>query len=465
MSFVSPEFALLALIFFPVYWALHRHRSLQLGFLTVSGYALYATWSVQFACILLIFSVYVWLAGRWLHASTTHRPRKLWFIVSVLVSLVLLLASKYYEFVRQLLTDLMLNIGLQVFLPVIDLVAPAGISFFTFQAVTYLVWQYESQAPRASFLHLLLFLSFWPTLFAGPIMRARDFFAQLSGTQVGLPSQTPRAVYYLLLGLFQKMVLASWLASTFVDEAFKYPEAQTLISSFSAIVGYSLQIFLDFAGYTLIVTGLALLLGFSLPINFRQPYLARNLQDFWRRWHISLSTFIRDYVYIPLGGNRHGFLQTQINILLAMVISGLWHGANSTFIIWGTLHGLGVVGVNLYDKAFGKDMPVASSRILTLAYVGLAWVFFRADTNEVALQLLAGLTRSVGNLDPQHGLLGVFILSFFFLSARAERIEQACLQQLTELKWIPLTLLVSSLGFMTILLGPSGVPSFIYYRF
>ena len=205
------------------------------------------------------------------------------------------------------------------------------------------------------------------------------------------------------------MVLASWLASTFVDEAFKYPEAQTLISSFSAIAGYSLQIFLDFAGYTLIVTGLALLLGFSLPINFRQPYLARNLQDFWRRWHISLSTFIRDYVYIPLGGNRHG--------------------------------------------------------LLTLAYVGLAWVFFRADTNEVALQLLAGLTRSVGNLDPQHGLLAVFILSFFFLSARAERIEQACLQQLTELKWIPLTLLVSSLGFMTILLGPSGVPSFIYYRF
>ncbi len=467
MSFVSPEFALIALIFFPIYWSLSRHRSIQLGFLTISGYALYATWSVQFACILLVFSTYIWLAGHWVQSCKTTPGRKLWFSISVLVSLTLLLTSKYYEFVRQTLAALMPNLGLQALLPIIDIVAPAGISFFTFQAVTYLVWQYETKPPRTSFVHLLLFLSFWPTLFAGPIMRAGDFFAQLGGTEVGLPRQTHKAIYYILLGLFQKMVFASWLAGTFVDEAFKYPDAQTFVTSLAAIAGYSLQIFLDFAGYTLIVTGLALMLGFSLPINFKQPYLAINLQEFWRHWHISLSSFIRDYIYIPLGGNRKGFVHTQFNILLAMVISGLWHGANSTFIVWGTLHGLGVVFINLYDKALGKDqaMPVIMARIFTLSYVALAWVFFRADNNEAALQLLAGLANGLGKTEFQHGLLAAFIIIFFLLSAQAQRIEQACVQRLTELRWVALTLLVSALAFVAIVLGPSGVPGFIYYRF
>ena len=298
-------------------------------------------------------------------------------------------------------------------------------------------------------------------------MRARDFFAQLGGAEVGLPRQTHKAIYYILLGLFQKMVFASWLASTFVDEAFKYPDAQTFVTSLAAIAGYSLQIFLDFAGYTLIVTGLALMLGFNLPINFKQPYLAINLQEFWRHWHISLSSFIRDYIYIPLGGNRKGFAHTQFNILLAMVVSGLWHGANSTFIVWGTLHGLGVVFVNLYDKALGKDqaMPVVIARIFTLSYVALAWVFFRADNNESALQLLAGLTNDLGKPEFQHGLLAAFTIIFFLLSAQAQRIEQACVQRLTELGWVALTLLVSALAFVAIVLGPSGVPGFIYYRF
>lgn len=467
MSFVSPEFALIALIFFPAYWSLSRHRSIQLGFLTVSGYALYATWSVQFACILLVFSAYIWLAGYWVQSCTTNSSRKLWFAISVLVSLVLLLTSKYYEFVRQMLGALMPNMGLQALLPVIDIVAPAGISFFTFQAVTYLVWQYESKPPRTPFIHLLLFLSFWPTLFAGPIMRAREFFEQLDSPKIGLPLQTQKAIYYILLGLFQKMVFASWLAGTFVDEAFKYPDAQSFVTSLAAIVGYSLQIFLDFAGYTLIVTGLALLLGFTLPVNFKQPYLAINLQEFWRHWHMSLSSFIRDYIYIPLGGNRHGFSRTQFNILVAMVISGLWHGANSTFVIWGTLHGLGVVFVNLYDKALGKDhaMPVAIARLFTLSYIALAWVFFRADNNESALQLLAALANGLGKPELQHALLAVFIVIFFYLSARAQRIEQACVQRLTALHWISLTFLVSALSFVAILLGPSGVPGFIYYRF
>jgi hypothetical protein len=182
---------------------------------------------------------------------------------------------------------------------------------------------------------------------------------------------------------------------------------------------------------------------------------------------MSLSSFIRDYIYIPLGGNRKGLSRTQFNILVAMVISGLWHGANSTFIVWGTLHGLGVVLVNLYDKALGKDqaMPVAVARFLTLSYIALAWVFFRADNNEAALQLLAALANGLGTPELQHVLLAVFIAIFFYLSARAQRIEQACVQRLSALNWLSMTFLVSVLAFIAILLGPSGVPGFIYYRF
>jgi hypothetical protein len=184
-------------------------------------------------------------------------------------------------------------------------------------------------------------------LFAGPIWRAEHFFAQTDrqrpARRVGSPRQGWLALYLIVLGLVQKVVLASWLSAQVVDPVYKSPDQFASVSLGAAMLGYSLQIFLDFAGYTLIVTGLALLLGYRLPVNFRQPYLARNLSDFWTRWHVSLSSFIRDYIYIHLGGNLLGWGRTQLNVLSGMLISGLWHGANWTFVVWGLLHGLGVV--------------------------------------------------------------------------------------------------------------------------
>ena len=192
----------------------------------------------------------------------------------------MLLYFKYYEFLRQALSDMLQNFGLHAFLPVLDILAPIGISFFVFQAVTFLVWQAQAQSRTASVAEVLLYLGFWPTHFAGPIFRADDFFRQLDGAAVGAPIQVERAIYIILLGLAQKLVFANWLEGTFVADAFKYPDTQTAISSVAAVLGYSLQIFFDFSGYTLIVTGLGLLLGFELPLNFRQPYLATSLRDF-----------------------------------------------------------------------------------------------------------------------------------------------------------------------------------------
>ena len=465
MSFVSPEFAFAALLFFPLYWSLASKRNWQMLFLTVAGYCFYATWSLQFAWILLIFSSYVWLAGRWISSSAKYARNKYLFSIILLLTLALLLYTKYYEFTRAEITTALAHMGLHVMLPMIDIVAPAGISFFTFQAISYLAWQYKSQPPRTSFIHLLLFLSFWPTLFSGPIFRAQDFFTQLAGSQVGRPKQTDLAIYLILLGLLEKMVFSSWLGSTFVDDAFKYPDVQNFTTGLAAILGYSLQIFMDFAGYTLIVTGLGLLLGFTLPINFKQPYLAINLQDFWRRWHISLSTFIRDYVYIPLGGNRQGYTRTQINIFIAMVLSGLWHGANTTFLIWGVLHGLGVIAVNLYDSLFGKSMPSWLSRILTLLYVGLAWVFFRANSNEGALELLRALGSGWGQVTANQVYLLLFTAVFFVCSHYAAAIQETMTSHIRNCSFKRLTTEVSVAICLIILLGPSGVPGFIYYRF
>jgi alginate O-acetyltransferase complex protein AlgI len=467
MSFVSIEFALAALLFFPLYWGLRAHRRAQMFFLAASGYALYFTWSLDVVKMLFLFSVGVWLFGMWINAGAGDRKPRLRIALAVLFAVTVLLFYKYYEFIRQFSSDALEGLGMHSFLPVVDVVAPVGISFFTFQAVSYLVWQGQGQSGsrNVSLVGVMLYLGFWPTHFAGPIFRAEEFFRQLEGDAIGAPLKVQRAIYIILLGLAQKMVFANWLDSTFVEEAFKYPDMQNGVSTLAAVLGYSLQIFLDFSGYTLIVTGLGLLLGFELPLNFRQPYMAFSLKDFWGRWHISLSSFIRDYIYFPLGGNRKGFFRAQMNTLAAMMISGLWHGANYTFLIWGALHGLGVVFQNIFRKLFSAELPGVFSHMLTLAYVGLAWVFFRSDSLDSALQLLAGLGRGFGHVTVQHACLLLFALVFFLCSRRSDDIEQGMLGLIERHRGWRLASVATCAVFLIILFGPSGVPGFIYYRF
>lgn len=467
LSFVSIEFTLVALVFFPLYWGMRSSRRLQMFFLMLSGYAFYATWSWDVVKMLLVFGFCVWVLGMWVNSAADDRTPRVRIAVGIVAVVMVLVFYKYYEFMRQFTGDMLEGFGMQSFLPVVDVVAPVGISFFTFQAISYLVWQGQGQSDsrRVSLAGVLLYLGFWPTHFAGPIFRAEEFFRQLEGDAVGAPLKVQRAIYIILLGLAQKMVFANWLDSTFVEEAFKYPEMQSGVSTLAAVLGYSLQIFLDFSGYTLIVTGLGLLLGFELPLNFRQPYMATSLKDFWGRWHISLSSFIKDYVYIPLGGNRKGFLRAQANTLLAMVISGLWHGANYTFLVWGALHGLGVVVQNMFRKISGIELPGALAQLLTLAYVGFAWIFFRSDSVESAWQLVGGLQRGFGQVTQQHLFLLAFTLFFYLCSRNSAAIEQGVLGMIERNRGWRLATAATGAVFLIILLGPSGVPGFIYYRF
>ena len=470
MSFVSPEFALFCLLFLPVYWALAPHVRWQRSLLIVTGYGLYATWVPAFAMVLLAYSTVTWALGRWMGRARRTRLALsvgLWLAGSFLLSL------KYYEFVRETFQAVLQGTGFYSLLPVLDVVAPVGVSFFTFQAVTYLVMVGRQPGAARSWPDVLLFLSFWPTLFAGPILRADHFFAQLDQSdparRVGVPRQAWLALYLITLGLVQKVVLASWLSAQWVDPVYKFPEHASSVVLAAAMLAYSLQIFLDFAGYTSIVTGLGLLLGFHLPVNFRQPYLARNLADFWTRWHVSLSSFIRDYIYIPMGGNRRGFNRTQVHVLAGMLISGLWHGANWTFVLWGLLHGLGVVVLNLAQRLGMPVWPRWAGQVLTFLFVSLAWVFFRADSVAQALQMLQGLWHSpVGfwpaDVWPWWGLLtiGVLVLG---LSPWAETLERKAVTSLGHLGLWGSGLLLSLAICAVLFYGPEGVPNFIYYRF
>lgn len=469
MSFVSPEFGLLCLLFFPLYWALAGRSTQQKTLLIVSGYALYASWVPEFALLLAIYSTVVWWLGAMMAFEFRQRRAVRWpMVLGLWLCGTFLVVLKYYEFVRATCQTVLMQLGMVSVLPVVDVVAPVGVSFFTFQAVTYLVWVGRTPHKARSWGDVMLFLSFWPTLFAGPILRAESFFAQEDSDQPGQPRQVGRALYWIGLGLFQKMVLASWLAEKVVDPVFKWPEQFAGWPVAAAMLGYSLQIFLDFGGYTLIVSGLALLLGYTLPVNFRQPYLALNVQDFWNRWHVSLSSFIRDYIYIPLGGNRHGWGRTQFNVLLGMLISGLWHGASWTFVVWGLLHGLAVVLYNLGKLGGLNPWPRWLGMGITFLFVTLAWVFFRADSLEQAMlvlgRLFEGLPGSNTGAVPWWSL-GLLCAVFWGLSFWAQELEQWAEAALTRAGLALSMAIMALVMFVVIALGPEGVPGFIYYRF
>jgi len=466
MSFVSPEFALLSLLFFPVYWQLVNRPQLQRTVMLLSGYGLYATWSLSFAAVLWAYSVGIWALGGWL---SRQKKERLPMTLALMLCVSFLVFFKYYEFIRASLSAGLVSLGFQSSLPILDVVTPVGVSFFTFQAVTYLVMAARQPSQVRGLPDVLLFLCFWPTLFAGPILRADKFFAQLDAGTTGRPLDVSLALYWIVLGAAQKLIFATWLGDTIVDPVFKYPEQQGGLTLLAAMVGYSLQIVLDFGGYTLIVTGLARLLGYELPVNFRQPYLARNLQDFWTRWHVSLSSFIRDYIYIPLGGNRLGFTRTQCNVVVGMLISGLWHGPSWTFVVWGLLHGFGVVALNLYKQARGPALPAWAGHTLTLLFVTLAWVFFRADSLTAALDLLQGLWTNAHGFWPadsaQVTQLGVFTVIFGVMCRHAVRLQRWAVAGLQTMSPWTATGVLALLIYLVIAWGPSGVPGFIYYRF
>jgi D-alanyl-lipoteichoic acid acyltransferase DltB (MBOAT superfamily) len=419
---------------FVVSWLLARFRKLRITFLLLSSYFFYANFyegNERFLLLLIVGSSSVdWLLGNAIARARTPSHRKLWLVGTVILNLGVLAVFKYFDFgiasARAALTALGYHppeVALEVALPI-------GISFFTFESMSYVMDVYRGDIePHPSYLEYLTFVAFFPHLVAGPIVRPRDLLPQLARPARFDPAEGSEALFLVAIGLVKKVAIGDYLATNLVDRVFDAPLRFSALECYAAVLGYAVQIYCDFSGYTDIAIGSALLLGVRFPKNFNAPYKAENVADFWRRWHISLSTWLRDYLYVPLGGNRKGPSRTYVNLMLTMLLGGLWHGANWTFVAWGGLHGgalavtrflqnlRGKTNVVVEPKTAGEWVWKAVKVIATFHFVLLTWVLFRAETFGHAwafLGQLSTLTTFHPNLDERVvGVLAVGIVSHY----------------------------------------------------
>ncbi|CAA9243841.1 MAG: Probable poly(beta-D-mannuronate) O-acetylase [uncultured Acidimicrobiales bacterium] len=386
MTFNSLQYAAFLPCVFLLYWALgHRQQNiLLLG----GSYLFYGTWDWRFLGLLLFSSVVDFVIGRQMGRAGTDRHRRSLLLTSLVVNLGVLGFFKYFNFFVDSATELLGAVGLAPATPVVEVLLPVGISFYTFQSLSYTIDVYRRRLePTESLLDFCAFVAFFPQLVAGPIERATHLLPEIQRTR-----RRPRwyqvrsGCVLILLGLFKKVVIADALAPV-VNEAFAQGEAGSghWLALLVGAYAFALQIYGDFSGYSDIARGSSRLFGIELMRNFEQPYLSRSITEFWRRWHISLSSWLRDYLYVPLGGNRRGPRRTSINLALTMLLGGLWHGAAWTFVAWGALHGLYL----MVDRWTGRerpdvDRPVGAGDLASILWtfhlVCLAWVFFRAGS-------------------------------------------------------------------------------------
>ena len=363
--------------------------------LLIASYLFYAAWNPPFVILLWISTVIDWHVAKRLFVEQTKSRRRALLAISVIVNLGLLGYFKYGEFLLENFIALAAMVGVEYQPPEWNIILPVGISFYTFQTMAYSLDVYLRRAePSKSFLDFALFVTFFPQLVAGPIVRPTHLLPQFAEPRVATPKQLYWGLGLMTIGLFQKIVVADGLLVMSVDSVFGSKEMLHPLDAWLGTLAFSGQIFSDFAGYSTTAIGVALTLGFGLPDNFRFPYAAIGFSDFWRRWHISLSTWLRDYLYIPLGGNRKGNLRTYANLLTTMLLGGLWHGASWTFVVWGGLHGLYLAAERWLKAHFGGGALWSTLggkiflAVLTYLLVNITWVFFRAENFETAWRMI-----------------------------------------------------------------------------
>src|SRR6478609_11168285 len=384
MLFPTVTFAVFFLIVLPVSWSLMRHQSVWRLFILAASFVFYAWWDWRFV-FLLAASIY---------RAEAKTAKKTLLGAAVAFDLALLAYFKYTNF---FLTSVDNVLGTSW---IANVTLPVGVSFFTFMAISYVVDTYRGQLMPTTLMRFAVFQAFFPHLVAGPIVRAGELLPQLARPRDPRQVDVGRAFLLIVSGLFLKVVIANHLATNIVDEVFAAPNRHSSLEVLFAIYGYAVQIFADFCGYTNIAIGVALLLGFEFPQNFASPYTAVTLQDFWRRWHMTLSRWLRDYLYIPLGGSRKGSWMTYRNLMLTMLLGGLWHGAAWIFVAWGAIHGTGLA----LERALGWRPTTTAARwfgrVLTFNVVCFAWIFFRSGSFARADDVIERLFTAWGQPSP-----------------------------------------------------------------
>jgi len=364
--------------------------------LLIASYLFYAAWNPPFIILLWVSTVVDWYAAQKLVHAEKPLARKVWMLLSVVVNLGMLAYFKYGTFLLENFTALMAGIGVDYQAPAYDIILPVGISFYTFATLSYTLDIYLRRAePAKNFLDYALFVTFFPHLVAGPIMRPTELVPQFVEPRKASKQMLFFGLGLMTLGLFQKVVLADSFLAPAAEMIYDRGAIPGLVDSWIATLAFSGQIFCDFAGYSTTAIGAAMCLGFAMPDNFRFPYAAIGFSDFWRRWHITLSSWLRDYLYIPLGGNRHGEARTYLALMVTMLLGGLWHGASWAFVVWGGLHGLYLAVERFLRSRFSTYRPgpfaLLMFALLTYFLVNITWVFFRADSFGKAWMILNGM--------------------------------------------------------------------------
>jgi alginate O-acetyltransferase complex protein AlgI len=395
VSFPTIEFAVFFVAVFILSWAFMPHPRAWRPFILVASYFFYGWVDWRWVLLLVSSSVINTVAARVIATSPSPRTRKQALIAAICFDIGLLCVFKYLGFFVTEVDDFLDSLGLGSPLPLVQIVLPIGISFFTFQAISYVVDVYRGDTRAASLGDVAILQAFFPHLVAGPIVRANELLPQLRVPRDPRTVLAGPGLFLVAGGLVKKTVVADELARRVVDPVFNDPAAHSGAEVLLAIYGFAAQIYCDFSGYTDMAIGLALLLGYVLPQTFNRPYLALSLQDFWRRWHMTLSRWLRDYLYIPLGGNRHGSRRTYRNLMLTMLLGGLWHGAAWTFVIWGGIHGT-ALSVERWgrERWVGFRLPAWLAWLVTFHVVCLAWVFFRSPDLSTAFEMLGQIGAS-----------------------------------------------------------------------
>jgi D-alanyl-lipoteichoic acid acyltransferase DltB (MBOAT superfamily) len=453
------------ILFIALYALVCKRKTQMMLYVAAFGLLFYYLNNGFMFCLLLFTAFYDFIIARKIYKSSDPKKKKLWLTLSICLSLSILCYFKYTNFFISMLSS--------NFAP-LDIFLPAGISFYTFQTISYAVDVYKGKVePARSFLQYLFYISFFPLILAGPIMRAGKFFAQIKDNKVIDKTMIYGGLWLIITGLLKKAVFADYIAQ-YNNWVFDAPLNYSGFEGLMAILGYTAQIYCDFSGYSDISIGMASIMGFDLGVNFRLPYQSVNLTEFWRRWHISLSSWMRDYIYIPLGGNRKSKFRMYVNNMITMLIAGLWHGASWQFIYWGGMHGVGLI-VHKLNKPWLDKIPdtwtvKAVSTVLTFVFVAFLWIFFRASTMENALDLIK---HTVSDFDIAYivpffkarTMWCVFIILIYLLHGLRETFLVKVKMAFISSHWTVKALIFLIIVQLIIQFDSGEIQPFIYYSF
>jgi alginate O-acetyltransferase complex protein AlgI len=474
MLFPTVTFAVFFAVVLTTAWVLRPSARGWRLFLLGASWVFYGWWDGRFVVLLAgaIVANHV-VAGE---IARGGRRARAWLAAGIAADLAVLGFFKYYAFFVDSLVDAVRPLGLHPSPPLLQVILPVGISFFTFEAIAYLVELRRGVVERMALLDLATWLSFFPTLVSGPITRPSEFLPQLAHPAPADAVEAPRALWLIARGLFKKVVIASFLAQAISDGVFATPGQYSGPEVLVGIYAYAAQLYADFSGYTDMAIGVALLLGFHLPENFRSPYAAVSVQDFWNRWHITLSRWLRDFLLQPLTlHGRRGRLATARNLVVVMLLAGLWHGAAWTFVVWGGIHGtcLAVERLRRERQRARNGGPVrhpdtvwrtVRARLVTFHVVCFAWVFFRADSLAAAGRVLSRLAVP-GSAPAVTPLLLLVLAGVFAAQQLPSGAGRRIAQRVEALHPAAATVALGGVLLIVDALGPAGVPPFIYFRF